>query len=98
MKRSKKVLSRGRSEKRATGAHPSDATGLVTRHDRHCCGRWAGQVLRGTCGMPCHQLLLGVAHFPVWLAPGPGALGVELPGVGVVGEAALEHLEQLRLQ
>src|SRR4051812_29396854 len=29
------------------------------------------------------------------LEPGPDAVGAELPGIDVVGEAALEHVEQL---
>ena len=46
-------------------------------------------------GVPLDQLALHVARLAVRPPPGPAAVRAEHPGVGVVGERAVEHVEEL---
>ena len=95
MKRSKKVRSRGRREKRATAGQSYWSSGRrpgeLSRRSRRAARR---RGRRGARAAPPGRCAAG--RFRRRRVQSPSA--VELPGVGVVGEAALEHVEQLRLQ
>ena len=94
MKRSKKVRSRGSREKRATRPIL-----LVRRWPRRNVSRRPRPDARRRARRSARAAPPGrCAARPRAGEPGPDAVGVELPGVGVVGEAALEHVEQLGLQ
>src|ERR1700733_3473367 len=58
-----------------------------------------GELFGGASGMSLAQLLLNAAPLPRGDGgAGPVALDIELPGVGGIGEAALEDVEDLRPQ
>src|SRR5680860_578447 len=85
MKSSKKTLSRGRSERRAI----AESYGSAGRRE----------LLGGAGAVTPAELLLDAATLPSgWAVPRPDSVGAELPGVGVLGEAALQHVEQLCFQ
>src|ERR1044072_5136155 len=94
MKRSKKVLSRGRKERRTKELHPSDR-GRLRRPPPPSASR-RGNLLGGAAAIALTELALDVAPLLLGGAePGPDAVCVELPSVAVVGKAALEHVQQL---
>src|SRR5881394_1961671 len=90
MKRSKKALSRGRSERRTT--RPILVIGPASAGCR-------GELLPGAGTVTRAQLLLHAA--PLFLGrteTRPDAVGIEFPSIGVLGKTALQHIEQLSPQ